>query len=558
MSEFEKEGIYFLPLGGADDIGMNMYVYIADGRMIVVDAGYGFLNDNYPGMDLCYADPSILKNYEDKIDGIFITHAHEDHFGAIAHLLKIINKPVYATDFTLCLIKDRLEEYKIAEYADLRPIKNEEVIKFETMSVEAISLVHSVPETIGLFIRTRHGNVFHATDWRFDDSRLSYLKTNYRELMRIGEEGVDLFVCDSTNVLQKEKLPSEFEVREGLLKVIESLQNTIVVTCFASNLMRLESLIMAAEKVGRTPVLVGRSLVTNMKYAKQCGYFEGLPNAYDISQAQDIPSDKVLYICTGSQANYRSALTLIANNENKSIKLGKGDNIIFSSKIIPGNEEKIERMQEKFMDMGVNVLIDEDYLVHTSGHPTQHDLSLMYDILSPKVVLPVHGDKRFIRAHKKFAKKCGIDKVFSALCGDVCLYKDGDIACVEQAFSDTMAVDRNKSVSLNSNLVKSRRRLAYNCSVFISVVFDKEMNLKDLQISSIDILEEDEFAELVKNIKEEVFAEYRARKGEWAKVTPSLQDFMKVQVRKRIYKATGIKPVVFFHCYQEGENEDDK
>ena len=558
MSEFEKEGIYFLPLGGADDIGMNMYVYAVDGRMIVVDAGYGFLNDSYPGMDLCYADPSMLKNYEDKIDAIFITHAHEDHFGAIAHLIKIINKPIYASDFTLCLIKDRLKEYELEQEVTYVSLKDNPFVQFETMSVEAVNLVHSVPETVGLFIRTKYGNIFHATDWRFDDSKLEYLQTNYDKLDKISKEGVDVFVCDSTNVLEAEKLPSETDVRESLIKIIQDLKNTVVVTCFASNLMRLESLIMASDAVGRTPVLVGKSLVSNMKYALECGYFKDLPKAYDINDAKDIPSDNALYICTGSQANYRSALTIIANDENKLIKLGKGDNIIFSSKIIPGNEEKIERMQEKFIDKGVNVIIDEDYLVHASGHPTQHDLKMMYEILKPKIVLPVHGDKRFIRAHKKFAKECGIDKVFSAMCGDICRYTDGDIICEGQEFSDIMGVDRKQSVSLSSQLVKNRRRIAYNCSVFISVVFDKELNLEDLQISSIDILEVDEFVDFAEKIKSEVIKEYKNRQGEWPKINTSLCDFLKAQVRKRIFKQTGIKPVVFFHCYQEGVKENDE
>lgn len=558
MSEFEKEGIYFLPLGGADEIGMNMYVYAVDGRMIVVDAGYGFLNDSYPGMDLCYADPSMLKNYEDRIDGIFITHAHEDHFGAIAHLIKTINKPIYASDFTLCLIKDRLKEYELEQEATYVSLKENPKVEFATMSVEAISLVHSVPETVGLFIRTKYGKIFHATDWRFDDSRLEYLQTDYPELNKISAEGIDIFVCDSTNILEDEKLPSEADVRESLIKIVQGLENTVAVTCFASNLMRLESLIMAADKAGRTPVLVGKSLISNMKYAHECGYFKDLPKAYDINEAKDIPSDNALYICTGSQANYRSALTIIANDENKLIKLGKGDNIIFSSKIIPGNEEKIERMQEKFMEKGVNVIIDEDFLVHTSGHPTQHDLKIMYEILKPKIVLPVHGDKRFIRAHKKFAKESGVEKVFSAMCGDICHYQNGDIECEGQEFSDILGVDRKQSVSLSSQLVKNRRRIAYNCSVFISVVFDKVLNLKDLQISSIDILEAEEFNVMAEKIKQEVIKEYCNRQGEWSEINVSLCDFMKAQIRKRIFKQTGIKPVVFFHYYQEGVEEDDK
>ena len=265
MNDFKKKGIYFLPLGGADEIGMNMFVYAANGKLIVVDAGYGFLNDDFPGMDMCYASPEFLENYRDDILGLFITHGHEDHLGAIAQIWPALQCPVYGTDFSLGLVKERLSEYKLQDIVPLVSVNKEPVVKLDGFEVEFIPIAHSIPETSALFIKTPYGNIMHATDWRFDDNKLSMVKTDFASLKRAASEGVDIFVCDSTNVMVDEPQASEEEVRQNLIKIIPEMQGGIVATCFASNIMRLESLMLAARAAGRTPVLAGRSLVTNVR-----------------------------------------------------------------------------------------------------------------------------------------------------------------------------------------------------------------------------------------------------------------------------------------------------
>ncbi len=550
INKFEKDGLYFVALGGADEIGMNMYVYAHNGKFIMVDAGYGFLNDNYPGMDLCFADAGFFANYAEDFEGIFITHAHEDHFGAIAHVWPLLKCPVYAGEFTLGLIKNRLREYKLENEVPLTPVVGRQTIELQNFSVEFVPVVHSVPETAALVIKTADKTVVHATDWRFDDNAIEILKTDYAGLENAGRQGVDMFVCDSTNIEVKEKLPSEFEVRECLLKLIPTLKNTVVATCFASNLTRLESLIMAADAAGRTPVLVGRSLLYNMKVAKEIGYFKNTPKCYDIREAEDIPSDNALYICTGSQANYRSALTSIVNNQSKYVKLAKGDTVIFSSKIIPGNEEKISEMQEKLIAMGVNVITDRDTLVHTSGHCSKEEIRKMYDILKPRIVLPVHGDKKFIREHKRFAAECGIKEVISMQNGDVLLLKGNQAKIAGDVPTDVLAVDRTEIVSLNSEVVKRRKQIAYNGSVFISVIFGEKWELIALRISSKDILQPDAFAALRDRIVEEVSeALPEVAAGLHYKETAIL-DYIRVQVRRKIEKATEMKPVTFIHFYK--------
>jgi len=555
MNDFNKQGIYFLPLGGADEIGMNMYAYAVNGKIIVVDAGYGFLNDEFPGMDMCYASPEFLENYKEDILGLFITHGHEDHLGAVAQVWPSLQCPIYGTNFSLGLVKERLSEYKLQDIVPLISVNQQPKVKLADFEIEFIPVAHTIPETSALYIKTPYGNVMHATDWRFDDNKLPMLQTDYDALKRAGEEGVDIFICDSTNVMVEKEQTSEEDVRQSLIKLIPELQGGIVATCFASNIMRLESLVLAAHAAGRTPVLAGRSLITNVKVAKDCGYLTEYNDIHTIDQVEGITSDKALYICTGSQANYRSAMTTIANDESKYIKLSADDNVIFSSKIIPGNEDKIERLQEKMMAKGVNVLTEEEYPVHTSGHANRQDLKKMYELLNPKIVLPVHGDKKFIREHKRFALSCGVKDVFSAQNGDICFYQEGKIECIEQIVADIMGVDRRRSVSLGSALVKNRRRIMFNCSLFISAVISKDNKLKDLQMSSIDILEENEWyvlsEEILKAVRplvEKKLCEYTHRN--------SVEDFIRGQIRRRVYSATDIKPVTMLHIYWEDEENN--
>ncbi len=553
----DKAGIYFVALGGAEKVGMNMYAYIADGHIIVVDAGYDFLNDDFPGIDLGLADASFLENYQDRIEALFITHSHEDHFGAIAHIWPRLKCPVYATDFTLGHIRPRLAEYKLENFVTLNSVSKNEVVKLPHFEVEYVYVAHSLPENAALVIRTRYGTVFHATDWRFDDEKINFMKTDFKRLSEIGKEGIDLYVGDSIQMGHHfESQPSESEIRESLIEIMPRFQNTLVATCFASNIARMQSLILAAHAAGRTPVIAGMGLIQNMQIAKDCGYLEDIPPYFDARQAQDIPLDKMLYICAGSQGNYRSGLTRIVNGENKDIKLGKGDAIIFSSQIIPGNEEKIERMQEKLRDAGVEVISAEEYKVHTSGHGTKEDVAKMFGILKPRTVIPVHGDKRCIREQRRFALEHGVGNVIVARDGDVVHLCDGEAEIVSQVPTDELGVDRQRVVSLGSQVIKNRRRIAYNCSLFISVVFNESWQVEDLQISSIDILEEQEFQSLVDEIKEEMLRTIPAEVVKLNYREPQIKEYVQAKIRKMVFKATDIKPVTFMHFFKKKNTEE--
>ena len=292
MNCFNKEGLYFIALGGAEEVGFNMYAYAVDGKIIVVDCGYGFLNDDFPGIDLGFADASFLEEYQEDIEALFITHAHEDHFGAIAQVWPRLKCPVYAADFTLGHIAHRLREYKLENEVELHSINNSRIVRLQNFEVEYVPVVHSLPDNSVLMIRTKYGNVVHGTDWRFDDGQMSFMPTDAEKLEQLAKEGVDLYIGDSTNLAHDVSGPSEAVIRQSLIELVPKYKNTLVATCFASNIARLESLILAAHAADRTPVIAGMSMIQNINIAKECGYLQNLPPYVEAKQAMDIPLDK--------------------------------------------------------------------------------------------------------------------------------------------------------------------------------------------------------------------------------------------------------------------------
>lgn len=550
MEKTAKEGLYFLPLGGADEIGMNMYAYGCDGKWIVVDAGYGFLNDDYPGMDMCFASPEFLEEFQEDVEGIFITHAHEDHMGAVAQIWPALQCPIYATPFAMALIKERLSEFNLVNAPELKIVQPGDIIKTSVFSVEFVPLVHSVPQTCGLYIKTPYANVFHATDWRFDDGLLPMLQTDWKRLKEIGEEGVSMFVADTTNISVENRQPSEAEIRQNLLDLIPTIEGGLIVTCFASNLMRLESIVLAADKAGRTPVAMGKTLVNNIKIAKECGYFADLPQTYKPEQAKDITQDKTLYICTGSQGNYRSALSMIAKGESKYVTLSDSDTIIFSSKIIPGNEQKIERLQDKMRQKGVRVITEDMMNVHTSGHCSRQEIKQMYDLLKPQIVFPVHGDKAGIDQHCAFALENGIKQVCSAKNGDLFLIRNNRIEKEEEVFSEILALDRGRVVSLTSELLRKRKQIAYNCVMFISLVINKDNRVADLQISSPDILEEKDWQELIEGGQAALIEQINKKLQDAGGLNANVKEAIRGRIRRFVFKNTDVKPLTIMHVYQ--------
>lgn len=533
-----------MPVGGSDEIGLNMYIYGLNGKMIIVDCGYGFLGEDYPGMDMGIMDATFLDDYQDKIEGLFITHAHEDHFGAIAHVWPHLKCPVYATNFAAGLIEARLKEHKLDTIVPINIIKDERVVKLPNFEVEFVAMVHTVPETCALVIRTPKGNVVHATDWRFDDDKINLLSTDFAALEKIAQEGVDVLVSDSTNILFDGEHKSEMELREDLLNYIPQFQKGLVATCFSTNIVRLESLIMAALKARRIPVLVGRSIINNIAVADRLGYLGDLgKHMISLEESKQFPKSRLLYLCTGGQGDYRSAVARLARKEIKEIDFGKGDAVIFSSKIIPGNEMAIKRIQDRLIDQDIEVITNDTHFVHTSGHPNKGEVKRLYELLHPKISLPVHGDKLFIKEHIKFAKGLGVPVVEDCKNGEILLIKDGQVKHIDQIEVRILGVDRKQLTPLDSEIVKKRKRIMFNCSVFISILLDAKDHLLDLQIQSADIMEEAAFKILADEIIGDIKKALPHKTEELKNNQQRIVDYIRGKTRKDIEKATGIKPL---------------
>ena len=404
----KKEELLFCPLGGSGEIGMNMNLFSYGKpeaqKWIIVDIGVTFADDSIPGIDLIYPDPGFIIDKKKDLLGIVLTHAHEDHIGAIAHIWPKLKCKMYATPFTAALIKEKFKEKKIDIGKNLKIVDLNGNIKLGPFKIEFITLTHSILEPNGLLIETPAGIVLHTGDWKVDPNPLIGNKIDQTKLKEIGNKGVLAMICDSTNVFSHGRAGSEADVRTNLLKLMSNLKKRIIVTSFASNVARMETIFYCAEKTKRQISLVGRSMHRIYKAAKQCGYLKNVISPIDAREAKKISREKIVYLCTGSQGEPMGAMMRIINYTHPDVFIEKEDTVIFSSKIIPGNEKKLYKLHNQLVKNQIDVISEETDFVHVSGHPNREDLRDMYDWVKPKSVIPVHGEHRHMAEHISFAK----------------------------------------------------------------------------------------------------------------------------------------------------------
>ncbi len=465
-----KNSILFIPLGGAGEIGMNLNVYICNERMLIVDIGIGFADDRFPGVEIVIPDISFLRANKDKIDGIVLTHAHEDHIGGCQYILDEISAPVYTTKFTAEVLRGKLSEYGIEKDVSINEVKKNIPFQIgDEFEVEMVHITHSVPENNGVVIRTRVGNIFHTGDWKFDKGPAFGELSNYDKLKSIGNEGVLAMVCDSTNIFEKDEVRSEESLKESLIEIISQINlGLVIVTTFASNIARLLSIHSAAKKSNRKVVLSGRSLWRMYNAAKEVGFLDNQTEFLDIEDVSDLKKEELLLVCTGCQGEPLATVNKLANDQLKNIKLSQGDTAIFSSKIIPGNEKRIYSLFNKLCDKGIKVITEKDSFVHLSGHPSKREVKEMYEMIRPKIAIPVHGESIHIAEHAKFAKSLGCDYSLKVKNGDVISieekpYKVGE---VDVGYS---LIDGNSIIDENSIIIKHRKKMMYSGAIVVSL-----------------------------------------------------------------------------------------
>lgn len=541
------KGLFFVPLGGAGEIGINFGLYSCDGQWIAVDCGVGFAGDRLPGVDMVLPDPTFAEQIAKNLKALIITHAHEDHIGAVGHFWPLLRCPVYATPFAAEMLETRLDEAGILGRVSLETVEAGDELDLAPFDIELIPVNHSVPEAVSLLIRTKYGNVFHTGDWRFDDTPVVGKPANYARFKELGKENVLAMVADSTNVFVENDILSESDVKDSLTTLFSRYSGKrLVVTCFASNVGRIESIAEAAEKNGRTVCLLGRSLWRVEGAGRACGYFRGINVFLTDEEAQDLPPSKVLYLCTGCQGEPKAALSNLSYGVYRSLQLNKGDVVIFSSRVIPGNEQAIANIKNRFIAKGIEVVTDKDALTHVSGHANHNDMKRMYGFVRPKIAVPVHGEAAHLFEHAKLADECGISQTVIPKDGDVISFGADKAEVIGSVQSGLMAMDGRKIIPVNADVLKKRRRMLEDGTVVATVVLDKKNTVVgSVQISATGLIDAQspEMSVLDEGIKAALSSLTPAR----LKDDGSVADAVKAAIRKTVMENHGRRPMVDVH-----------
>ena len=537
--------LLFLALGGSGEIGMNVNLYGCNGKWLMVDLGMTFADPYYPGVDLVFADLSFIEERREDLLGIVLTHAHEDHIGAVPYFALELGVPLYATPFTARLVQEKLNEAGIAKQVDLKMVPNDSSLSIGPFDIRYVPLAHSIAEGNALVIDTPHGRIFHTGDWKLDDEPLIGVPATAEELTAIGDEGVLALVCDSTNVFNSKASGSEGAVREGLLEMVGGLKGKrVVVTTFASNVARLQTLAEVAEATGRRLCVAGRSLDRIIGVAKASGYLKHFPETVSMDEAMDLPRGQVLVMATGGQGEARAALARIAGDTHP-IKLDKGDAVLFSSRQIPGNEIAIGRIQNQLAEKGVEILTDRQGMIHVSGHPGRPELAALYSWIKPEMLVPVHGELRHMAEQARFGRSEGIKRTIVQKNGDlVRLAPDGPHK-ITSVRNGRLVLDGDIIAPADGGTLNARRKLAENGLVTAALAVSREGKLASaVEIAALGLPLEEDMEEFIVEAQADVQKAVREITGDKKRDRAAIAETVRLTVRRAAQRWSGKKPVV--------------
>ena len=531
--------LLFLALGGSGEIGMNVNLYGTQGKWLMVDCGITFGDANYPGVDVILPDLQFIEERLDDLLGIVLTHGHEDHIGALPYLAGDLGVPLYATPFTAGLIYGKLEEEGITDKVELNVVKEDGPFDIGPFTVTYTPLAHSIPEGNAVLIETPYGKVFHTGDWKLDESPALGGASTAAELTAIGDEGVLALVCDSTNVFNPEASGSEIDVRKGLDEVVAAIKGRVLVTTFASNAARLQTLGEVAEDTGRQICVAGRSLDRILRVAKATGYLRDFPETIDFDTAMSLPPNQVMIVATGGQGEPRAALNRIAEDTHV-LKLHAGDTVVFSSRQIPGNEIAIGKIMNTLAGKGVELITDRQAFVHVSGHPGRPELAEMYRWIRPEIILPVHGEVRHMHEQARFAKEQGIRQAITQVNGDIWKLAPGKPKQVGQAHAGRLVLDGDVILPADGTTINERRRIALygQISVAVAIQGGRLKGAPQIRVQGVPV-EEDRDAFL----EEAAEAAAEAVKKDGRDIE-KMRESVRLAVRRAAVRFTGKKPVV--------------
>ncbi len=464
--------LHFVPLGGVGEIGMNTALLGCDGKWLMIDLGVAFADETLPGIDLLTPDPAFIAERRADLVGLVLTHAHEDHLGAVAHIWPRLGCPVHATPFAAEILRHKLAEFGLADEVPVHVVAPGERLALDPFGVTYVGVTHSIPEPNALAIETPAGLVVHSGDWKLDPDPQVGSPVDEAALRRLGKAGVLALLCDSTNAHLPGSSGSEADLFEGLSALVADRSGRVAVTTFASNVARIRTVAAVAAAHGRRLCIAGRSLWRTIEAARRCGHLDGTGAFLSERDVGYLPRREVLLLCTGCQGEPRGALARIAGDEHPHVSLEAGDRVIFSSKIIPGNERPLARLHDRLVERGIDVITERTDLVHVSGHPARDDLRRLYGWLRPRIAVPVHGERIHLTAHARLAREMGVPEVLSATNGDVLRLAPGPAARVGRVPAGRLAVDGDRLVPPDDEALKARRRLMHNGAALVTLVAD--------------------------------------------------------------------------------------
>jgi ribonuclease J len=535
-----KNELLFCGLGGSGEIGMNVNLYGCQGKWVMVDLGITFADPQYPGVDVILPDLSFIEDRIDDLLGIVITHGHEDHIGSLPYLAEDLGVPIYATPFTMGLIRGKLEEEGIANRVKLKMIPMGGNFQLGPFGFTFVEMSHSIPEANALLIDTPYGRVFHTGDWKLDPNPVIGNPTTPEGFMAIGDKGVDILVCDSTNIFNTTASGSESTVRKGLFEEVSKAKGRVMITSFASNAARLHTFGEVAKETGRKLCVTGRSLDRIIKVARATGYLKDFPETISPDEAMRLPKNKVLIIATGGQGEERAALARVANGSH-TITLEADDTVIFSSKQIPGNEVQIGRIQNTLAAKGIRMITERQAHVHVSGHPGQPELAQMYEWLRPDVLIPTHGEMRHMMDHARFGLAQGIPRAIVQSNGDIIRLAPKGPAKIGNATVGRLVLDGDVILPAEGATLNERRKLAINGQISVAVALGKDgrmMGQPQVRVQGVPV--EEDRAAFIADAVQAAADTVRGGKRESEK----MREQIRLAVRKVAKRWTGKQPIV--------------
>lgn len=546
----EQSELVFMPLGGVGEIGMNMALYgigpAGDKRWIIVDFGVAFAHEAHPGADLIFADMRFLEEEKGRIEGIIITHGHEDHFGALFSLWDRLQVPVYASGFLADLIEAKSESEPDAPRVIVECVEQGDRVALGPFNVEFVPVSHSIPEANALAIRTGHGLVLHTGDWKLDPTPGVGPGTDVQRLQELGEEGVLALVCDSTNAMSEGSSISELDVEAELTAQIKASPHRVAVTTFASNVARVRAIARAARATGRHCVVVGRALWRFIEVAQEQGYLDDVPEFLSDDEYGYLPREKVVAILTGSQGEKRAALARVAAGEHPTVQLSKGDRVILSSKAIPGNERGINEVLNNLARQDVEIITERDAAVHVSGHPKRDDLRALYGWVKPEMAIPVHGEEMHLRAHAALAKDLGVHEVLHVRNGWMARLAGGKVKSWDEYRGGRLFKDGAIVGTFEECGIQERRKLSFVGHISVALTVNRKGEiLGHPQMALAGIPDRDNRDKLFIEIVEDgIFGALRGMPGKKRKDPEVLREAVRRSVRNAVNQHWSKKPVV--------------